>query len=171
MIWLTELIGDVRWTRGMLELSGLPTPVQMNEARALMPMIRRMSTDRSSMGRTIFEQLDKEFPGKVEGMVFSRAIKEALAVRGKRRMEEKKVRLPDTDIIRNSFRSVKKLVTDTGQARFDAAHDERYGHADHGWAFCLAESAAGQGTTGVHLADLPQPQTRPIFAGLFSEVI
>jgi hypothetical protein len=61
-------------------------------------------------------------------------------------MEEKKVRLPDTDVIRNSFRSVKKLVTATGQARFDAARDERYGHADW-WAFCLAEVAAQQAET------------------------
>jgi phage FluMu gp28-like protein len=114
VIWLTKMIGDVSWTRGVIELSSIPTPVRMDEARALMPMIRRMAIDRSSMGLTIFEQLDKEFPGKVEGVLFTRAIKEALAVRGKRRMEEKKVRLPDTDVIRNSFRSVKKMLTDTG---------------------------------------------------------
>jgi phage FluMu gp28-like protein len=42
---------------------------------------------------------------------------------------------------RNSFRSVKKTVTATGQARFDAEHDEKFGHADHWWAFCVAESA------------------------------
>ena len=144
VIWLSELVGDVSWTRGVVELTGTPTPVQMDEARALMPVIRRIAIDRSSMGLTIFEQLDREFPGKVEGVLFTRAIKEALAVRGKRRLEEKKVRLPDTDLIRNSFRSVKKMVTDTGQARFDAAHDERHGHADHWWAYCLAESAAEQ---------------------------
>jgi phage FluMu gp28-like protein len=169
VIWLTELVGDVSWTRGVIELSGTPTPVQMDEARALMPLIRRMAIDRSSMGLTIFEQLDREFPGKVEGVLFSRAIKEALAVRGKRRMEEKKVRLPDTDVIRNSFRSVKKMVTDTGQARFDAAHDERHGHADHFWAYCLAESAVSQpasygGPWGV-------VGTNAITAGVMSEVI
>jgi len=130
----------------------------------LMPMIRRMAIDRSSMGLTIFEQLDRDFPGKVEGVLFTRAIKEALAVRGKRRLEERKVRLPDTDMIRNSFRSVKKMITDTGQARFDAAHDERYGHGDHWWAYCLAESAADQGANVAHFVDLPQPQAKPIFA-------
>lgn len=144
VIWFTEVIGDVSWTRGVIELTGIPTPIQMDEARALMPMVRRMAIDKSSMGLTIFGQLDREFPGKVEGVVFSRATKEALAVRGKRRMEEKKVRLPDADLVRNSFRSVKKTITDTGQARFDAAHDERYGHADHWWSFCLAESVAEQ---------------------------
>jgi phage FluMu gp28-like protein len=157
--------------RPLVELSGTPTPVQMDEARALMPKIRRMAIDRSSMGLTIFEQLDMEFPGKVEGVLFTRAIKEALAVRGKRRMEDKKVRLPDTDVIRNSFRSVKKMVTDTGQARFDAARDERFGHADHWWGYCLAESAADQGARVVHFADLPQPTGRPIFAGLMNKIL
>ena len=171
VIWLTEMIGDVSWTRGVIELSGIPTPVQMNEARALMPVIQRLCIDKSSMGLTIFEQLDREFPGKVEGVLFSRAIKEALAVRGKRRMEEKKVRLPDTDVIRNSFRSVKKMVTDTGQVRFDAAHDERYGHADHWWAFCLAESAAEQGANTVHFADIPQPESKPIFHRLGTKIL
>jgi phage FluMu gp28-like protein len=121
------------------------------------------------MGLTIFEQLDREFPGKVEGVLFTRAIKEALAVRGKRRMEEKKVRLPDTDLIRNSFRSVKKMVTDTGQARFDAAHDERHGHADHWWAYCLAESTISQPV--VNFAEVGAVFGRPITFGLLTEVI
>jgi phage FluMu gp28-like protein len=56
-------------------------------------------------------------------------------------MEQQKTRIPDTEMIRNSFRSVKKTISVTGQARFDAAHDEKCGHADHWWAFCMAESA------------------------------
>ena len=142
VIWLTEMIGDVSWTRGVVELTGIPTPAQLDEARALMPMIRRMAIDRTAMGLAIAEQLDTEFPGKVEGVLFTQTTKEALAVQGKKRLEEQRVRLPDTDVIRNSFRSVRKLVTATGQARFDAAHDERYGHGDHFWAYALAESAA-----------------------------
>jgi phage FluMu gp28-like protein len=84
-------------------------------------------------------------------------------------MEEKKVRLPDTDLIRNSFRSVKKMVTDTGQARFDAVHDERHGHADHWWAYCLAESAITQPVS--HPGDWGGVPGRPITAGLLTEII
>ena len=173
VIWLNELVGDVSCTRGVVELSGTPTPIQLEEARALMPMIRRMAIDRSGMGITIFEQLDREFPGKAEGVLFSRAAKEALAVRGKRRMEEKKVRLPDTDIIRKSFRSVKKMVTDTGQARFDAEHDARHGHADHWWAFCLAESAAQGAESYVSFSSLNPVGGfgKPICAGLMRKVL
>lgn len=144
VIWLNEIIGDVSWTRGVVELSDLPTPVQMDEARRLMPMIHRLCIDKGSMGLTIYEQLEREFYGRVEGIGFTIQTKEAMAVNAKRRMEEQKCRIPDTDMIRNSFRSVKKTVTATGQARFDALHDQKFGHADHWWAFALAESAAQQ---------------------------
>jgi phage FluMu gp28-like protein len=142
VIWLSELVGDVSWTRGVIEMRNMPTPEQMQQARQLMPYIQRLVIDKSSMGLTIFEQLESEFgPHRVEGVQFTLGNKEALAVYGKRRMEEQKTRIPDTEMVRNSFRSVKKTVTATGQARFDAEHDEKFGHADHWWAFCMAESA------------------------------
>jgi phage FluMu gp28-like protein len=142
VIWLMELVGDVSVTRGIIEMKNLSTPLQMDQARSLMPLISRLVIDKSSMGLTIFEQLESEFgSNRVEGVLFTLAHKEALAVHGKRRMEEQKTRIPDSEMIRNSFRSVKKTVTATGQARFDAEHDEKYGHADHWWAFCMAESA------------------------------
>jgi len=144
VVWVTQMVGDVSWTRGVLEFRNVPTPTQMEEARKLLRRARRMCIDKSSMGLSIFEQLEKEFAGQVEGLQFTLQTKEALAVHAKRQMEEKKCRIPDTDMIRNSFRSVKKTVTATGQARFDALHDEKYGHADHWWAFALAESAAHQ---------------------------
>lgn len=144
VIWLSEMVGDVTWTRGVIEMKGMPTPDQIREARALMPFLRRMNIDKSGMGLAIFEQLEREFPGKIEGVQFTQQTKEAMAVLAKRRMEETKVRLPDSDMIRASFRSVKKTTNAIGQARFDAEHDAKYGHADHWWAFCLAETAAEQ---------------------------
>lgn len=92
---------------------------------------------------TIYEQLHREFGSKVEGVQFTIKSKETMAVNLKRRMEEAKLRLPDTEVVRNSFRSVRETVTALGQARFDSEHDQRYGHADHFWACALAESAAG----------------------------
>jgi len=144
VIWLTELLGDVTWTRGVVEMRNLPTPDQIREARSLMPFVRRMEIDKGGMGLAIFEALERNFPGQVEGIQFTAAKKEAMAVLAKRRMEEGRVRLPDAEPIRQSFRAVRKSVNVLGQARFDAEHDVRYGHADHWWAFCLAEAAAEQ---------------------------
>jgi phage FluMu gp28-like protein len=144
VIWLSELVGDVSWTRGVIEFKGMNTVDQTREARSVLPLVRRLNIDQSGMGLAIFEQLQREFPGKVEGVQFTAPIKEQLAVLAKRRMEETKVRIPDSDSIRHSFRSVKKTVNAIGQARFDAEHDTKHGHGDHFWAFALAEAAAQQ---------------------------
>jgi len=182
VIWLSELVGDVTWTRGVIEMRNVPTPTQMDEARALLgtripgpgsrapsPGVLRMVVDQSGMGLAICEQLTKEFPDKVEGLQFTQQSKERLAVLGKRRMEEMKVRLPDTDAIRRPFRGVKKVSTSTGLARFDSEHDSKYGHADHWWAFCLAEAAAEQPM--YHLADVGALIGKPIAAGLRNRIL
>jgi phage FluMu gp28-like protein len=144
VIWLLEQVGDVSWTRGVVTLKNLPTPDQIHEARALMPFIRRLAIDQSGMGLAIFEELQREFPGQVEGVQFTQPVKEALAVRVKQRMENHLLRLPDVEEIRQSFMSLKRLLTATGLVRFDSEHDTKYGHGDHFWACALAEAAAEQ---------------------------
>ncbi len=169
VIWLSELVGDVSWTRGVIEMRNTPTPDQLREARALMPFVRRLAIDKTGMGTVIFETLEREFPGQVEGVQFSQQKKEAMAVLAKRRMEEMKVRLPDSDAVRQAFRAVKKTVNAVGQVRFDADHDARAGHADHWWAFCLAEAAAQQPV--YHFKDVAMAVGRPITSGLREKVL
>ena len=194
VIWLSELVGDVSWTRGLIEMRDTPTPDQLREARALMPWVRRLAIDKTGMGMVIFETLEREFPGQVEGVHFSQQKKEAMAVLGKRRMEEMKVRLPDSDAVRRAFRAVKKTVNAVGQVRFDAEHDARTGHGDHWWAFCLAETAAQQPTyhfkdvammvgkpicssaelgrvLGIDMFDGERPRGAPIMAGFMKKVL
>jgi phage FluMu gp28-like protein len=146
VIWFSELVGDVTWCRGYVEWRNMPTPDQMREARMLINALRprKLNIDKGGMGVTIYEMLNREFPGIVEGVQFTPQSKEAMAVLGKRRMEEMKVRLPDSDVVRRSFRAVKRTTNAVGQIRLDAEHDTRIGHADHWWAFCLAETAAQQ---------------------------
>jgi phage FluMu gp28-like protein len=154
VIWLNELLGDVALCRGIIELSNIPTPDQVNEARRLLsgrnPIVNRICIDVGSMGLAMFETLEKEFGSNaVEGVTFSLPTKEALAVHAKTRMEKRLTRVPDLDIVRSSFRMVKKSVTTTGAARFDADEEKRYGHADHWWAFCLALSAESHASYGL----------------------
>ena len=163
VIWINELVGDVTWTRGVIEMKNTPTPDQIREARALMPQLRRMLIDKGGMGLVIFEALEREFPTQVEGVQFTQPKKETLAVLAKRRMEEMKVRLPDSSAIRQSFRSVKKSVNALGLTRFDAEHDTRFGHADHWWAFCLAEAAAER-PAAYHLAEVGRVFGEPVIA-------
>ena len=169
VIWLSELVGDVTWTRGVIEMRNTPTPDQVRQARALMPFLRRMAIDKSGMGLVIFEALEREFPGQIEGVQFTQQTKEAMAVLAKRRMEEAKVRLPDSNAVRHSFRSVKKTTNAVGQVRFDAEHDAHSGHADHWWAFCLAEATARQPV--YHFKDVAALIGRPITAGFREKVL
>lgn len=169
VIWLSELAGEITWTRGVIEMRNTSTPEQLRRARALMPLVRRMSIDQSGMGLAIAEQLTQEFPGQAEGVQFTQQTKEALAVYAKRRMEEMRVRIPDEASIRASFHSVKKTQNLIGQSRFDTEHDAEFGHADHWWAFCLAEAAAQQQT--YHLAGVGGVIGKPALAGLREAVL
>jgi phage FluMu gp28-like protein len=165
VIWINELVGDVTWARGVIEMKNTPTPDQIREARALMPRLNRLVIDKGGMGLVIFEALEREFPGQVEGVQFTQPRKEAMAVMAKRRMEEQKVRLPDSNAVRQSFRSVKKSVNAVGLTRFDAEHDARFGHADHWWAFCLAEAAAAQ-PAAYRLAEVGRLFGTPVISGV-----
>jgi phage FluMu gp28-like protein len=93
------------------------------------------------MGLPIFESLDRMFPGKVEGIGFSQASKETMATKAKRRMQERRCRLPNDPEIWQSFRSARKSVTSVGQIRLAVSRSEKSDHADRWWAFCLAEVA------------------------------
>lgn len=169
VIWLSELVGDVTWTRGVIEMRNMPTPDQVKEVKALLPLIRRINIDQSGMGLAIAEQLERDYPGKVEGVQFTQPRKESMAVFARRRMEEMKVRVPDSEAIRASFRAVKKTQNAIGQTRFDTEHDAKLGHADHWWAFCLAETAAQQ--TTYHLADIGALIGKPAMAGFRDAVL
>jgi phage FluMu gp28-like protein len=194
VIWISELVGDVTWTRGVIEMAKMSTVEQVREVRGLLgggaggelsahraigssghlngqiarspdgpiPKIRRMNIDMSGMGLAMVEQLQREFPDQVEGVEFTASVKERLAVVARRRMEEGKVRLPEDPTVRHAFRAVRKAVNAAGQARFDAGHDSDYGHADHFWAFALAEAAAE--AAGAARRSSPH-QASPVFVG------
>jgi len=229
VIWISELVGDVSWTRGVITLRNLPTPDQLREARTLLsgdlaeaasptgvrasssrdsdfgigdsretphasplfrpsdrsgganpqsptpnPRIHRMCIDKSGMGLAIYEQLAREFPGRVEGVQFTQGVKEAMAVRVRDRMEKRLLRLPDNEEVRHSFMSLKRVVTGTGLTRFDAEHDTHYGHADHFWACALAEAAAEQKAAqkaAANWVECAMLAGRPIVAGLRERVL
>lgn len=107
------------------------------------PLVRRAAIDATGMGAPLAESLQREFGPRVEPVVFTAAVKESLAYRTKRRMENRLSLLPDTREIRRAFSAVKKFVTPSGNLRFDAARTEA-GHADEFWAKALADLAADE---------------------------
>jgi phage FluMu gp28-like protein len=105
------------------------------------PLVRRAAIDSTGMGAPLAESLAREFGPRVEPVVFTAAVKEDLAYRTRRRLENRLSLLPDSRDIRRAFASIKRLVTLTGNLRFDAERTDA-GHADEFWAKALADYAA-----------------------------
>ena len=105
------------------------------------PLVRRAAIDATGIGAMLAETLAAEFGPRVEPVTFTAAVKENLAFRTKRRMEKQLSLLPDTREVRRAFSAVKRVVTPSGNLRFDAVRTAA-GHADEFWAKALADLAA-----------------------------
>jgi phage FluMu gp28-like protein len=105
------------------------------------PLVRRAAIDATGIGAMLAETLADEFGPRVEPVTFTAAVKENLAYRTRRRMEKQLSLLPDTREVRRAFSAVKKIVTPSGNLRFDAVRTAA-GHADEFWAKALADLAA-----------------------------
>ena len=136
-------------TRLVRTLSNVPFDEQLRVARELMrlregngrALICRAAIDATGMGAPLAESLAQEFGARVEPVVFTAAVKEDLAYRTKRRMENGLTLLPDSRDIRRAFSAIKKFVTVSGNLRFDAVRTDA-GHSDEFWAKALADLAA-----------------------------
>ena len=138
--------------------SNTPFAEQLDFARQLLslpgpdgrPLVRRACIDSTGMGAPLAESLEREFGARVEPVTFTAAVKEDMAYRVKRRMEQRLDLIPEAPEIARAFGAVKKLVTVAGNTRFDAERTD-LGHADEFWAKALADLAAEQPTS--HLSD------------------
>jgi len=140
---VVERIGDVFWTRALIEMPRAKFSAQEQALRDVIPRCNRGALDSTGMGMEMAERLAEEFPGKVEPVTFTLARKQDLAVRLKRAFEEKTIRIPDSRELRRDLQAVKRVVTSAGNIRFDAERTEQ-GHADRFWALALALHAAAR---------------------------
>ncbi|HUZ46019.1 MAG TPA: terminase family protein [Terriglobia bacterium] len=147
-------------TRMVRTLDRAPFAEQLAFARELLlleredgtPLVRRAAIDATGIGAMLAETLAAEFTPRVEPVTFTAARKEELAFRTKRRMENQMSFLPDTREVRRAFSAVKKLVTPSGNLRFDAVRTAS-GHADEFWAKALADHAAAEAKPRPSAAD------------------
>jgi phage FluMu gp28-like protein len=136
----TPFAEQLAFARELLSLPG-------RDGRSL---VRRACIDSTGMGAPLAEALEQEFGGRVEPVTFTAAVKEDMAYRVKRRMEQRLDVIPESPEIARAFGAVKKLVTLAGNTRFDAQRTD-LGHADEFWAKALADLAAEQPVS--HLSD------------------
>ncbi len=163
-IWVDEQIGDVAHTRLVAWLTGISFP---NQFRILNPIVRqtnRCAIDKTGMGVGLFDMLAETNAGRMLGINFGGTnddgvrMKTDMAIRIKKRFEQRRSRIPYDGRIRTELQAIKRQATSTG-VTFDAPRIEvdtavaggvkkkLYAHADAFWAKAMADLAADTGYT------------------------
>ena len=157
VFWLDELIGDVFWTRLVLELHQVKfrhqyawlkylLTLKHTEADKERNLVARSCLDSTGIGMQLAEDAQDEFGSyRVEAVHFTAQIKEDMAILLKRKFEDKALRNPAIESVRKDFNKIKREVTQAGNIRFYGERDEA-GHSDRFWAKALANLAANQQT-------------------------
>ncbi len=136
-----EQLGE-RFVGRFLDLQKRATFAQQKtRAKEHLQLVRRMAIDATGIGMQNAEELVAEHPGKVEAVRFDAEIKGIMAALIKRKLEDRLFELPDDPLVKKHFKAVKRVVTESGNMRFDAARTKD-GHADIFWAYALALHAS-----------------------------
>ncbi|MGB9602533.1 MAG: terminase large subunit domain-containing protein [Limisphaerales bacterium] len=143
VIWVLELLGDCLFTRAIETFFRTAFEVQESALwRWLwLNQTRRCCIDQTGLGLQFVERAKKRFGYKVEGVHFTPGVKESLVYPVRTLFERKKIRIPNDPKVISDIRAIKKIVTMSGNLRFDSERGTQ-GHADRFWALALAVHAA-----------------------------
>lgn len=147
VLWVLEKVGDVFWTRICRPFDRVNFTAQEGAINTLLQHreVRRVCIDSTGIGMQFAEQLQRRHGSyRVEGVNFSAPVKSELAMPLRRLFEDRLVRIPKDDRIREDLHSIRKTVTAAGNVRLDVDRSDTDGHADRFWALALAYHAADQ---------------------------
>lgn len=143
VLWILELLGDVLYTRKVIELRNMSKPDQEKVLWPWVNWMNRTCQDYSGLGIGWGDDAQKRYGQyRYENITFSGKVKEFLAYPVRGNMEDRKLRIPFASEVRADLRAVTKETTPAGNIRFTAERSEN-GHADRFWALALAIHAAG----------------------------
>lgn len=144
VIWVLELVGDVYWTREIVELKRVPLREQLAELNRIMKQYHVVAgnLDQTGMGEKMVEDAQAEHGKCIAGTLFNLSTKLKMATIGKTAFEDRKIRIPQgNSYLREDLHKLKKIIGTNGTPRFTAESDSN-GHADRTWACFLALTAA-----------------------------
>lgn len=148
VIWVLEKVGDVYWTREIIERRRISFAEQDQLLDRVFARYRvlRCCMDQTGMGEKPVEDAKRRHADtRVEGVLFTAANKLILASTGKEAFEDRRVRIPAGNAaLRADLHKLQKVMGPTGTPRFVADSDSA-GHADRTWALFLALNAADRG--------------------------
>lgn len=148
--WSSEGVSDLLITKSVIEMQNVPTPSQIDRLRHVITKSHRVCLDYTGPGIGMGDYLVKEFGewnptadkfGKIELVTMSGPVKQDLFSKLKMSFEARRQRIPVSRVIREDLHSVHRIVTQTGNVSYRAAHTED-GHADRCTALALCTRAA-----------------------------
>lgn len=132
-----------------------------------LPEVRRCCIDATGLGMQLAERAAERFgTWRVESVMFSSGVKEALAYPVKAAFEDKNIRIPFDRALRADLRAIRKETTAAGNIRFSADRGEN-GHSDRFWALALALHAVSADASGPCLAEPSAPAAAAARANSF----
>lgn len=145
VIYVAELVGQTLVTRQMVEMEKTRFAEQKRVLWEILrhPRFVRASIDANGIGAQLAEEAQEYFGVyRVEAVTPTAAINDALATRLHQELEDGTLQIPRHERQREGLHAVRKTVSITNKARYDAQHDEANGHADHFWALAHCIAAA-----------------------------
>lgn len=141
---VVEQVGEKRFrVRLMMTMDQTEFSQQRAELAILLNTrrdISRLCIDETGMGMDMAEFMVQSFPGRVEAISFTNAVKQDLANGLKIALQDRRLQIPADRGLMTQIHSVKKFVTVAGNIRLDTDGDEKH-HADKFWALALAVHA------------------------------
>ena len=152
VIYVLEECGNVLVLRHRVEMRKTKFSVQKEILWEILehPRLVRALIDATGIGAQLAEEAQDRFGTyRVEAVTFTAAVKDHLATRLVQEVQDATLQIDDHEGQREGLHAVRRVVSGTNAVRYDAAHDEQNGHADHFWALALAVSGARTGDTGM----------------------
>lgn len=154
VIWIYEELGDVLYTRKVIELQNTKFDIQWQVLHSVLmnKNVRRCCIDATGIGMQLAETAEKYFGKyKVESVMFTGRVKEEMAYKFRTRFEDRTIRIPEDHNIREDFHSIRKVTTASNNIRFDVEKSDVSGHADRFWAAALGVHAAVNDAGPIHI--------------------
>jgi len=146
--WVFELVGDVLWTREIVELKNATFAAHDAEIARLVKKYRlsRLTMDQTGMGEKPVEDMKAAHgEDRVEGVLLNGATPLNVATAAKQAFEDRRIRIPQGNaVLRDDLHKIRKVVGPTGNPRLQAPRDGD-GHADRAWACFLGAAGALSG--------------------------
>ena len=169
VLCIGEKVGSAVWGVATVRVKGARLPEQKAALREILSdaRVKRAAIDSSGIGLGLVQDLEDEFPGKVEGVNFASSepitwrvaasgtrggtanVKEIMATELCAAHDDHLISYPCDATMQEDLRKPHRMTTAAGR-RTIAAESTKTGHADHFWALALMWRAAMR--LGEHIA-------------------